>query len=150
MTQHEIDILNFENDLTQMRKKLNNLIYESNQSNNELYQDKIYYLETEIKYMTNQLDLLKKGKMSINSIQQPIQRQQIVLNQNKQINPNYQQPIQNQNQKQQNMFQPNMYQQIPPKPNINIEQFLGKNITGILASIFIFISLILFATLMLP
>ena len=57
MNQTKIDLLNFENELLQTRKKMNDLIYRFSRSpqtleNKALYQEKIFYLETELSYMT--------------------------------------------------------------------------------------------------
>ena len=49
MKQTEIDLLNFENDLLQTRKKLNDLIYQFSHNpqppeNNAIYQEKIFFI----------------------------------------------------------------------------------------------------------
>ena len=64
MNQRETDFLDFENELLSTRKKLNDLIYKcSNEypdsENRALYQDKIYYLETELTYMNRQFRMLR-------------------------------------------------------------------------------------------
>ena len=64
MNQNEIDLLNFENELLRTRKKLNDLIYQCSHSeqspeSKSLCQEKIFYLETELKYMNQQFRMLK-------------------------------------------------------------------------------------------
>lgn len=88
MNQNEIKFLNLENELLSTRKRLNDLIYEYSQTdqaspetaNTALYQDKINYLETELKYLGNQLQILKNMQsiQNVQSVQipQPVQKPQ--------------------------------------------------------------------------
>lgn len=119
------ELLNYENRLLQDRKLLNDLIYDLNQNPNDaIIKDKINFLQTEINYMNNQLNLVKQT-----IYQTPNQ----TYYQPKQI------PIQNTTQNIQ-----------ISKPNKDIEKTIGKSWMGIFASILIFISIIMFATLVLP
>ena len=68
MNQTKIDLLNFENELLQTRKKMNDLIYRFSRSpqtleNKALYQEKIFYLETELSYMNKQFQMLKDRQL---------------------------------------------------------------------------------------
>ncbi len=77
MKQTEIDLLNFENDLLQTRKKLNDLIYQFSHNpqppeNNAIYQEKIFYLETELKYMNEQFQMLKNRQLQAQNAAQPM------------------------------------------------------------------------------
>ena len=121
MNQTEIDFLNFENDLLQTRRKLNDLIYQFSHNpqtpeNKTLYQEKIFYLETELTYMNKQFQMLKS--------RQTLQ-QKTVQNMPAAID------------------RPNL-------PRKDYEKLFGKSFMGIFASVLIFISLIIFATLMMP
>lgn len=152
MDQNEIKFLNLENELLSTRKKLNDLIYEYSQAdrtspeavNTALYQDKINYLETELKYLGNQLQILKNMQNVQSS--QPVQNVQSV-----QIS----QPAQNA----QSIQSPQPVKNAQPKYAAGIntvrkpqdyEKLFGKNFMGIFASVLIFISLIIFATLIIP
>lgn len=68
MNPNEIDLLNFENELLQTRRKLNDLVYQCSHSgqtseSKALCQEKIFYLETELKYMNQQFRMLKDLQM---------------------------------------------------------------------------------------
>ena len=135
MNQTEIDFLNFENDLLLTRKKLNDLIYLFSQNpqtpdNKAIYQKKIFYLETELKYMNEQFQMLKGRQTAPQTSEQ---------------HPQMQMSLQT--------FR--VYPQTPPaahpdQPRKDYEKLFGKSFMGIFASVLIFISLIIFATLMMP
>jgi len=74
MTQQEIDLMNFENELLHTRRKLNDLIYqlshqEQTPEDRALCQEKIFYLETELTYMNQQFRLLKNRQAAQASTQ---------------------------------------------------------------------------------
>lgn len=121
MNQTEIDFLNFENDLLQTRRKLNDLIYQFSHNpqtpeNKALYQEKIFYLETELTYMNKQFQMLKSRQ----TLQQKtVQDMPAAIDR-------------------------------PAPPRKDYEKLFGKSFMGIFASVLIFISLIIFATLMMP
>ena len=168
MNQWETDFLNLENELMLTRKKLNDLIYEyqnkgSNAPNDAIYQDKLHYLETELQYINNQLQLLKRAQNESSkvNVQSPIMQQPVMQN-----------PVMNQQtQTPQNVAVPypavsyanmvrnagrNTVPTAPPAPvrksrtTQDYEKLFGKNLMGIFASVLIFISLVIFATLILP
>lgn len=164
MNQNEIDLLNFENELLKTRKRLNDLIYQCSHSeqtpeSKALCQEKIFYLETELKYMNQQFRMLKDRQNAEAAARQansdPFRAQAGM------------------------MPQPGMAADIPPhaapqtpqhtsqsfgnagpypapgpvSPNLprkDYEKLFGRSFMGIFASVLIFISLIIFATLMLP
>ena len=66
MNQTEIDILNLENKILQDRQILNNLIYqyENNGMKKEMIDAKLVNLQTELDYMSKQLDMLMKEHRS--------------------------------------------------------------------------------------
>ena len=202
MHQWENDFLNFENELLLTRKKLNDLIYEyqhrdQNLQNNVIYQDKLRYLEVELQYINNQLQLLKRAQSEgvnanvqaqnmvgafVNNATAPVNMAEktvpieTVTTQNEQNsamqtpmtqNPMVQTPVtQNlvvnqQTQKAANPYPAVSYSNMgrntapttpvkSPRTTQDYEKLFGKNLMGIFASVLIFISLIIFATLILP
>ncbi|MDE7282153.1 MAG: DUF2339 domain-containing protein [Lachnospiraceae bacterium] len=193
----EASILNYENRLLADRKQLNDLIYECSNQNvsNSILNYKIKYLQTEIDYMNNQLNMLREGiqeqikdirPQSVKpQIQEPYIQPQNVQQQPQALNIQYQGAIP-QPQVQNNQYQgvmPQMqaenipyqnampqqqasniqYQSAMPQPQApyiqlqnkvnkpkDLENMIGKSWMGIFASVLIFISFILFATLLAP
>lgn len=192
MDQWKNDFLNFENELANTRKKLNDLIYEyqskgQDAQNDPIYQDKLRYLEVELQYINNQLKMLKevqKENKPVNvqmpnvsaspvNTSRPVMTQQAPQPQRPQ-NPNpvpvmpnpgagrvYSAPNPNKDY-QMHFADEDQGHQIPPKhrpvkaparaprTTQDYEKLFGKNLMGIFASVLIFISLIIFATLILP
>ncbi len=140
MNNIEISILNYENQLLASRKQLNDLIYEYNSQkiDSSLLNYKIGYLQNEIDYMNNQLNILKAelNKQPQTSFM-PLQNAE---------------QHQNTEQSQAPFTQPQVAKQpntAPAKP-IDLENMIGKSWMGIFASVLIFVSFILFATLLAP
>ncbi len=140
----EIAILNYENQLLTNRKQLNDLIYEYNNQNlsNKLLTYKINYLQKEIDYMNHQLNILKTN------LNEQTQASQIQPQNTVQMQP--QMP-------QMRPQTPSMQPQTPPiqpknsvHKTTDLENIIGKSWMGIFASILIFVSFILFATLLAP
>ncbi len=169
MNQKETDLLNFENELLHTRKKLNDLIYQcageqSDSENKALYQEKILYMQSELAYLDRQLQFLKQSQHSTLQPQTPHMPQAPVQA------PNMPQPgYAGADAHPQPVVQPanpqpgNTYSQIYRQPanapawkpaaqteQKDYEKLFGKNFMGIFASVLIFISLIIFATLLLP
>ena len=158
----EASILNYENRLLADRKQLNDLICEcSNQNvNSSILNYKIKYLQTEIDYMNTQLNMLKAG---IQEQMQDIRPQSVkpqiqepyIQPQNVQLQPQAPniQPQSAMPQPQAPFVQPQNAMQQPQnnaaKPK-DLENMIGKSWMGIFASVLIFISFILFATLLAP
>lgn len=179
MNNIEISILNYENQLLASRKQLNDLIYDYNNQkvNSSLLNYKINYLQNEIDYMNNQLNILKaelnkqpqashmplqNAGQSQATFTQPqsdeqsqavsIQLQNADLSQNtEQSQAPFTQP--------QNALKPKkpfMRLQAAKQPDdasakpMDLENMIGKSWMGIFASILIFVSFILFATLLAP
>ncbi|MBD5494613.1 MAG: DUF2339 domain-containing protein [Lachnospiraceae bacterium] len=144
----EASILNYENRLLTDRKQLNDLIYEYNNQNvnSSILDYKIKYLQTEIDYMNNQLSMLRMG---MQERMKDSESQHTVI---KRIDAMPQQQAQNM-QYQNAMSQPQVPHSQPQnkadKPK-DLENMIGKSWMGIFASILIFISFILFATLLAP
>lgn len=167
----ETAILNLENQLLANRRQLIDLTYECNKNatNTQLIQDKINYLQKEIDYMNNQLHILKKDlqnlayeqkPLSENEIQQPISPD--ILNEEPQEQNGMQQPISPdiQNEAPQEQSGMPQFQNSVPQPDMDtpqqvfkkkdLENVIGQSWMGIFASVLIFISLILFATVLAP
>ena len=144
----EASILNYENRLLADRKQLNDLIYEYNNQNvnSAILDYKIKYLQTEIDYMNNQLSMLRMGmqeRMKDSESQHTVIKQTDAMPQQQAQNMQYQNA----------MSQPQVPHSQPQnkadKPK-DLENMIGKSWMGIFASILIFISFILFATLLAP
>lgn len=162
MNQKEIDFLNFENELLNSRKKLNDLIYAySNENpalvNKDLYMEKIHHLEAELKYMEEQLWKMKQGFNAGVQIQ-PAARQM----ENLQIPAMQRGTVQIPSMQTETMQMPSAVPADTVHENAaqhsvntyaqakDYEKLFGKNFMGVFASVLIFISLIIFATLILP
>ncbi|MCM1050292.1 MAG: DUF2339 domain-containing protein [Clostridiales bacterium] len=157
----KISILNYENKLLEYRKQLNDLIYEYNNQklDSSVLNYKINYLQTEINYMNNQLDMLKN---EISNMAQMQQASQIPLPQfaNTMYKPELcaEPEFQAVTMQQSNMTQMSQIQQPPQlqatpqakNKSKDLENVIGKSWMGIFASVLIFISFILFATLLAP
>ncbi|MCH5256843.1 MAG: DUF2339 domain-containing protein [Lachnospiraceae bacterium] len=154
MEQKKIDILNFENDLLNTRKRLNDLIYAYSKENPasenyELYKEKINHLEAELKYMDVQLQRMKQEFYAVNIVPSEVIVNKNVLNESISNESILNESILNktiQAESIQNKDIPsNVYRNTQ-----DYEKIFGKNFMGIFASVLIFISLIIFATLVLP
>ena len=165
MNQKETDLLNFENELLNTRKKLNDLIYKCANEHPDseikaLYQEKIHHLETELNYLNRQFFLLKQSQYN------NFQPQTAPMQAPNMPRPGYpetgvrrqpaEQPVYPKagNTNSQTYGQPAnapvWNQAIKPAEQKDYEKLFGKNFMGIFASVLIFISLIIFATLLLP
>lgn len=155
----ETAILNLENQLLANRRQLNDLIYDCNKNvtNTQLIQDKINYLQKEIDYMNKQLHILKMDLQNLsyeqessceNEMQQPISPD--MQNEDPQGQSGMPQFQDGMPQFQNSVPQPDMDapQQVFKKKDL--ENVIGQSWMGIFASVLIFISLILFATVLAP
>ena len=179
MNQWENDFLNLENELLITRRKLNDLIFEyqntdQNTQDKAIYQDKLRYLEVELQYINNQLQLLKhaqpkESQASVTMAAQASINMQSEAAASRKQNP-YTDSAPTYAERQVNSMyagsQPNPAfagpqpapasarpRTAPARPAhkpMDYEKLFGKNLMGIFASILIFISLVIFATLILP
>lgn len=144
MVSDKTALLNLENELLITGRKLNDLIYESRiagrmpgaqtPADEGLYQDKIDHLEAHLRYLQGQLDALK-------GLQAEPKPQEMPVLQREQTPQEMSAP------------RPTPAPRPAPAPEENsrkYEKLFGKNFMGVFASILIFISLIIFATLVLP
>lgn len=154
MNQKEIDLLNFENQLLNTRKKLNDLIYQCaneqpGSENKALYQEKIQHLETELTYLNRQFQLLKQKQYSA---YQP-QTMPVSAKVENNASQTYEQPANAPAWDHADRRPVNVqaWIQTPKRAeHKDYEKLFGKNFMGIFASVLIFISLTIFATLLLP
>ncbi len=140
MNNIEISILNCENQLLTCRKQLNDLIceYDSQKINHSLVSYKIGYLKNEIDQIDRQLAMLRAELY-----EQP---------QETDIRQQNGKPAQNMEGAQGPFAQPqrNVQPAAAPAKSKDLENIIGKSWMGIFASILIFVSFILFATLLAP
>lgn len=168
----EISILNYENQLLASRKQLNDLIYayHNRKVDSSLLNHKISYLQNEIDYMNHQLDVLKaelNGHPQTSCMPpQNAEHPQASYTQS----PNAKQSqdaaqsqaacMQSQNVEQsqdtEQSHTPCAQPQVTKRPDtaparhMDLENIIGKSWMGIFASVLIFVSFILFATLLAP
>lgn len=160
----EISILNYENQLLASRRQLNDLIYEfDNQKiNHYMISYKINYLQNEIDYMNRQLNMLR-AEWNEQLQGKDIQRQDVKPVQD--VGQRQEAPVQRQTIPQPEAILPQDNERIPAPPtppqgkvrsdnrsvkSMDLENIIGKSWMGIFASILIFVSFILFATLLAP
>ena len=161
MDQWKNDFLNFENELANTRRKLNDLIYEyqskgQDAPNDPIYQDKLHYLEVELQYINNQLKMLKEAQPQRPQNPNPVpampnsgaSRVYRAPNPNKDYRMHFEE--ENQGPKIPPKHRPIKVPARAPRTTQDYEKLFGKNLMGIFASVLIFISLIIFATLILP
>lgn len=154
----EISILNYENQLLASRKQLNDLIYEfDNQKiNHPLISYKINYLQNEIDYMNRQLNMLRaelNGQLREAGIQQP--DVQMAPDAGQLQEPHIQMQTADRPAAvlpQEPLVQPQENQRSHTRSvkSMDLENIIGKSWMGIFASVLIFVSFILFATLLAP
>lgn len=181
MATKESDLLQFENELLNTRQELNKLIreyaYERNSPQDAaIWQDKMHYFETELKYLNNQLQLLKNTpyQAPVPNTQQPGQKGVLSVQFPKHdalpehapaAQPVPQAPYAHTAPPPAPAAAQTVSRQPSPLPGRpaataapagtqsstrDYEKLFGRNFMGIFASVLIFISLIIFATLMLP
>lgn len=138
MNNIEIAILNYENQLVANRKQLNDLIYsyQNGQINTALLNDKINYLQVEIQYMENQLNILKSSLRNPAYAQENMPQMQNGVPQAQGHMPSMQN----------GMPQPGNTR----RPGKDLENVIGRSWMGIFASVLIFISFVLFAVVLAP
>ena len=139
MKQMDIDILNFENRILQDRRVLNDLIFQYQQqsgSKDEIIEAKIHNMQIELDYMNNQWNALLNAKNAKKDIIHNIQKE----------------TVESENLINEIMPMQTVQNNIPQNHNgrKDYENIVGKSWMGAIASILIFISLIMFATLFVP
>lgn len=136
----ETDLQKFEEDLQLSKKKLNDLMCD--------YQDKIHSVEKELQYLNDQLQHLKRMSSEAENAQpEAVPARPAALEM---------QPPQTEK-------RPQITENLIPQPDLSLtdsqkplrkpqeyEKMFGKNFMGIFASGLIFVSLVIFATLIVP
>lgn len=136
MNERMTKIMNYEKRLLQDRMQLWHLMDECEADDTEVMEGKIRHFKQEIEYMESQLCLLK-NEMEERKASEPAE--------NPQKTPKSIQPVQPK--EKETEAQPDFD---VPYARKDLEKTIGKSLMGIFASVLIFISLILFATLLLP
>lgn len=139
LSEFDIDILNLENRILEDRRVLNDLIYrmsmdKSKEVNSELMKDKLHKLQSEVEFLSKQLDLLnsvgiKEENQNIQSARQENPKQDAAVTVKTDI-------------------QPNDNKSVAKKRDI--EKIFGQSWMGVIASGLIFISIVLAAILLIP
>lgn len=157
MTRKESDFLQFENELLHTRQRLNALIQEytaeaQSPENAAVYRDKLCYFETELRYLNNQLQLLKQLQPASPEAEYPKTGQTAGNPQIRTEAAGAAAPVPTalQAKKLPDYAAPRFPAKAIRKDPRDYEKIFGRNFMGIFASVLIFISLIIFATLMLP
>ena len=153
----EISILNYENQFLASRKQLNDLIYDYNSQkiNSSILNHKISYLQNEIDYMNNQLNILRAelNGQSHTAEELPasyVQTQNVEQSQKtEQPQTPYAGPLNTDALQNIEQLQEPCTDTSNAKP-MDLENVIGKSWMGIFASVLIFVSFILFATLLAP
>ncbi len=143
----EEKILEFEKKLISLRTELNEITAASNTSDSAIVKDKLNFLKTEMLHINRQYEMLTNGinakQATPQPVQQPIQQpipQPIPQPAPQPVSQPVPQPVQ----------QPAYVSKPVAKKKNTMENAIGSSLMGIFASGLIFISLILFATLVLP
>lgn len=161
MDAKRVELLNLENRFLQNRRALNDLIYAQGAGTQEdaVVQEKIRFLQTELDYMAKQLDLLKcsagqpvaatAAPVAANAaktavVAEPVTMAAAVSRDTEQRASAGQPAVGTAERK------TSAEESDRPARTTSLESLVGKSWMGVLASILIFISLILFATLIIP
>lgn len=155
MNGNKEEIYNFEKRLLQDRMQLQHLIYDQDIHDSEMMEHKLQNFHQEIEYMQRQLEYLKSGieeqnVQAMRADQADLQPAGIHKNESaaggketEKIRITGTKEPQKAEQKAEDAAPQTSLQR-------DLEKIVGKSLMGIVASVLIFISLILFATLLLP
>jgi len=153
MTQQEINILNFENELAASRQRLNNLIYALNLPNDEntrrLMRTKIDLMTNELHHMEIQLQLLKSS-LENQPTPQPVQTGSLTHPVSQPAGQPISQPLSQSIPQPQPLKHPGAQTFSRQTKNTNLEDIFGRNLMGIFASVLIFIGMVLFGMVIVP
>lgn len=148
------EILAYEDRLLQDRQQLQRLIAECEGDKRELIQDKLDYFSKELQYMQSQAESLRKSMgAQVTEVPQPLQNPMPSMQQAQSMPPVPPTPPMPPIPPMPPVppVQPAFHQNIrKDAPKKDFEKAIGKSFMGIVASVLIFISLILFATIVLP
>lgn len=161
MDEKRVELLNLENRFLQNRRALNDLIYAQGAGTQEdaVVQEKIRFLQTELDYMAKQLELLKRSagqptaataaSVTTDAVKTATDADSVATaataSQSAERRQSAGQPTVRPTE-----LKPSAERLEKPAHTTSIESLVGKSWMGVLASVLIFISLILFATLIIP
>lgn len=133
-------VFDYEKRVLELRNELNELSRED-YSSDQMLQNKIYFFQTEISHLNNQLSMIKQS--NYNCYYQNTPNTQNISQQNRKIKPKL------------NVFKQVMDSVINSTMNQKREEFdaektFGKTVMAIFASVLIFISIIMFAVVITP
>ena len=161
MSELDIDILNLENRILDDRRALNDLIYrmsmdQSKEINSELMEDKLHKLQSEVEFLSKQLELLNSAgikeenqniqsatTVSINKVQIKESEKNIDIQPTSQENPKQDVATAGKTDIQQKDNKSDTQKR-------DIEKIFGQSWMGVIASGLIFISIVLAAILLIP
>lgn len=153
-------LLDYEKKILENRRELQELTRQQGLMDDEAMQNKLKHFEDELHYMESQLGFLKadlERKQSVqNASVEPttgtveVQPENALRNEEVKVATTQQQVQDIVKQQEVLQSQPQMKKPAKPKTSEGLEKTIGKSIMGIAASVLIFISFILFATLLLP
>lgn len=155
MNGNKDEIYNFEKRLLQDRMQLQHLIYDQDIHDSEMMEHKLQNFHQEIEYMQRQLEYLKSGIEERNvqvmrTDQADMQPAGIRKNESA-VNGKETEKIRITETKEPQKAEQKAEDAAPQTAlQRDLEKIVGKSLMGIVASVLIFISLILFATLLLP
>ena len=139
MNERMTRIMNYEKRLLQDRMQLQLLIEESDACDTEMIKSKINHFKQEIEYMEQQLEYLTSD-LDARTYEENISPEKPAITQPEQTIISTPEPVQNQE-------EATVASEIQKK---DLEKTIGKSLMGIVASVLIFISLLMFATVLLP
>lgn len=141
------DLLEYEKRLLEDREELRKLL-EQSEGNASIEQDKLRFFQSELAHMNYQLELLKRRVQMQGT--QPI-RQTPPIEQVVSGNHQSEMPVTHSPQRVTDVSRRSMAENKKEKSaSEDLEKKFGKTVMGIVASVLIFISIVLFATLLIP
>ena len=147
-------IIECENRLMQDRKLLNNLLAEYHAGNqSEMLRLKMEELQHEVNYMNQQIAILRSeyarrehmANPNVAILHQQTAKPNVAIPYQQRLNPNAAMPM-----PPVNPAPAHFYGAQVPQEKKDVEKTIGKSLMGICASVLIFVSIILFATLVVP
>lgn len=158
MEKRMTDLFAYEKRLLEDRQQLSKLIEESNVNDTKIVQEKLEFFQREIEYLNRQVQYIKQDMEKQEGISHQISNASPKSSGLENTGIPQQMPYKTSNVPEIKMENAGLPKQIsldPPKTPVvaekrDMEKTVGKSLMGILASGLIFISLILFATLLLP
>lgn len=160
MDKRMMELLEFEKRLLQDREQLQKLLEENEMTDSQLVKDKLNFFKQEIEHMNRQVKILsydlEKSSASVRSLEKnddtgkSIPKQEAAMRSIPKAVAETVVETVVETALEEQQEQPVMQTAPPVKQKNDLEKTIGKSFMGVFASVLIFISLILFATLLLP